>query len=142
MRSSEGAISTPQQAAIGASDAAISAFWWPAKSSTVENMTAPSTARANRLISVCETIVPSTTGNWSRARPSRRATIIARAGSPRRAGSVADIRTPMNVPCIASRRRTLARGSAARRIEYQASARSTIEQHISPRPASTQTGLV
>ncbi len=59
---------------------------------------------ASRLSSVCETIVPSTTGSVSRARPRRRATISAREGSPRRAGSVADISTPMNVPCIASRR--------------------------------------
>ena len=34
--------------------------------------------------------------------PVRRATTSARAGSPRRAGSVEDISTPMNVPCIAS----------------------------------------
>ena len=46
--------------------------------------------------------MPSTTGQVLRGRPMRRATMSARAGSPRRAGSVADISTPMNVPCSAS----------------------------------------
>ena len=45
---------------------------------------------------------PSTTGRFSRGRPVRRATTSAREGSPRRAGSVEDISTPMNVPCMAS----------------------------------------
>ena len=66
---------------------------------------------------------------------------MARAGSPRRAGRVADISTPMNVPCMASRRRTGTCGSAARRIECHESARSTIEEHISASPASTHGGL-
>ena len=49
--------------------------------------------------------MPSTDGSSSRGRPSRRATISAREGSPSRAGSVADISTPIAVPCIASARR-------------------------------------
>ena len=91
--------------------------------------------------SVCETIVPSTIGRCSRGRPVRRETISAREGSPRRAGSVALISTPMKVPCIASRSRTRPRGIAAFRIACQATARTTIEAHITPRPASTQAGL-
>ena len=90
--------------------------------------------------SVCETIVPSTTGRCTRGLPIRRATTNARDGSPRRAGSVADMSTPMNVPCSASRSRTRARGSAACRIACQANARSTIEKHMSPRPSSTHGG--
>ena len=96
---------------------------------------------ASRLSSVCETIVPSTTGSVSRARPSRRATISAREGSPRRAGSVADISTPMNVPCIASRRRAGRHVGAALRIACQAKPRANIEAHISPRPAASRPGL-
>ena len=41
--------------------------------------------------------MPSSTGNVSRMRPVRRASTIARAGSPRRAGRVADISTPIIV---------------------------------------------
>ena len=88
----------------------------------------------------CDTIVPSTTGRCSRALPIRRATTNARDGSPSRAGSVADISTPMKVPCRASRRRTRECGSAARRIACHANARSTIEKHISPSPTITQGG--
>ncbi len=105
------------------------------------NITAPRITSASTLSSVCETSVPSTTGRYSRGRPSRRATISARDGSPSRAGSVADISTPIVVPCIASVKRGRACGSAARRIACQETARSTIEPHISARPTSTQTGL-
>ena len=73
-------------------------------------MTAPRIASATMLSSVCETSVPSTTGRFSRGRPVRRATTSARDGSPSRAGSVEDMSTPMNVPCIASESRTRARG--------------------------------
>ena len=51
------------------------------------------------------------------------------------------ISTPMNVPCIASARRILARGSAARRIACQAKPRETIAAHISAQPITTQDGL-
>ena len=77
-------------------------------------MTAPRMTRATTFKSVWATSVPSTAGRYSRGRPRRRATISAREGSPRRAGSVADMSTPMAVPCIASARRGRAAGSAAR----------------------------
>ncbi len=71
---------------------------------------------------VCETTVPSTTGRFSRGRPVRRATISARAGSPRRAGSVEDISTPIIVARIESASLIRAFGSAAWRIAYQENA--------------------
>ena len=85
--------------------------------------------------------MPSTTGNRSRARPRRRATISAREGSPRRAGSVADISTPIVVPWTASAIRGRASGSAAFKIACQETARSSIEAHISASPNSTHGGL-
>ena len=126
--------------ASGAIATASSAVWC-VKRSTVENIVIPSTTSASTLSSVCETIVPSTTGRCSRALPIRRATTNARAGSPRRAGSVADMSTPMNVPCSASTSRTRARGSAARRIACHAAPRSTIEKHMSPSATSTHVGV-
>ena len=108
---------------------------------TVANMTEPSTQRARMLRIVCDTSVPSTTGKRSRIRPSRRDTISAREGSPRRAGRVADIRTPTIVARAVSRRRTRTPGRAARRIAFQASARTSIERHISMNATSTQTGV-
>ena len=98
-------------------------------------------ASAIRLSSVCVTIVPSTTGSVSRARPSLRATIRAREGSPRRAGSVEDMSTPMNVPCIASRRLARRQVGAAARIACQEIARANMAAHISPRPAASRPGL-
>ena len=98
-------------------------------------------ASASRLSSVCETIVPSTTGNVSRARPRRRATINAREGSPRRAGSVADMSTPMNVPCMASRRFARRQVGAAARIACQERARTNIAVHISARLAASRPGF-
>jgi hypothetical protein len=98
----------------------------------------PSSTSARMFRSVWLTIVPSTTGSPSRGRPMRRATIIARAGSPRRAGSVADISTPIIVPCSASRRRGLgATGIAARRIADHDTARTAIDVHISASATST-----
>ena len=108
---------------------------------TVANITVPSTASARRLSSVWDTSVPSTTGKLSRTRPTRRATISAREGSPRRAGRVADMSTPIIVPRAMSRRRTRVPGRAARRIACQASARSSIEAHISAKATSTHTGV-
>ncbi len=93
------------------------------------------------LIRVWETTVPSTTGRCSRGRPVRRATTRALEGSPSLAGNVEDIRTPMNVPCIASESLTRALGSAARRIACQETARRTIAPHITPRPRITKEGL-
>ena len=101
----------------------------------------PRITSASTLSSVWETSVPITTGSASRGRPSRRATIRARDGSPRRAGSVADISTPTAVPCQASVKRGRVSGSAALRIACQETARKTMETHMSARPTSTQTGL-
>ena len=107
----------------------------------VANITPPRISSASTLSSVWETSVPSTTGSRSRARPSRRETISAREGSPRRAGSVADISTPIEVPCMASAKRGSASGSAALRIACQETARRHIDRHISPSATSTQVGL-
>ena len=63
---------------------------------------------------------------------------MARAGSPRRAGSVADIRTPIIVAEVTSRRRSGLRGRAARAIAYQETARISIEAIIRPVAISTQ----
>ncbi len=139
--SSTGASSTMISRVTGAIAANSSAFWWPLNRSTDENMTAPRIASARMLSSVWETSVPSTTGRCSRGRPVRRATTSAREGSPSRAGSVEDMSTPMNVPCIASDSRTRARGSAARRIACQENARRTIAPHITPSPSRTNVGL-
>jgi hypothetical protein len=65
----------------------------------------------------------------------------AREGSPSRAGKVADISTPIIVPRAASRRRTRVPGSEARRMACQASARNSIETHMSAKAASIQTGV-
>ena len=90
------------------------------------------------LSTVCETRVPSSTGKVSRMRPIRRARVIARAGSPRRAGSVADISTPIIVAEVTSRRRTGRLGSAARTIPYQEAARKKSERAISAQATRTQ----
>ena len=71
---------------------------------------------------------------------------MARAGSPRRAGSVADISTPIIVAEVTSRRRSGLRGSAARAIANQEAARKNIEAiikavAISTQPASERTTL-
>ena len=140
-RSSPGVASTSRSRQTGAADPIASAFSWPWKTPTVVNMITPSTVSASRLRSVCETTVPSTIGNRSRTRPSRRDTISAREGSPRRAGSVADISTPIITPRAASRRRTRVPGSAERNTACQDSARSSIEAHIRPKASSTQVGV-
>ena len=101
-------------------------------------MITPSSASARMLRAVCETSVPSSTGNVSRIRPVRRDSTMARAGSPRRAGSVADIRTPIIVAEVTSRRRSGLRGRAARAIAYQETARISIEAIIRPVAISTQ----
>ena len=49
--------------------------------------------------------------------------------------------TPMNVPCIASRRLARRQVGAATRIACQASARTNIAAHITASPASEQAGL-
>ena len=109
-------------------------------------MITPSKASARMLRAVCETSVPSSTGNVSRIRPVRRESTMARAGSPRRAGSVADISTPIIVAEVTSRRRSGLRGSAARAIANQETARRNIEAiiravAISTQPASERTTL-
>ena len=101
-------------------------------------MTTPSRISARMLKTVCETRVPSRTGNVSRNRPIRRAMIIARAGSPRRAGSVADISTPIIVADVKSRRRSVATGSAERAVWNQAPARKNIDRHMNAVAISTQ----
>ena len=93
------------------------------------------------LSTVWETSVPSTTGKRSRMRPSRRDRIRAREGSPSRAGSVADISTPIIVARAVSRRRGRTPGSAARKIACQASARRSIEAHMRVKAASTHHGV-
>ncbi len=108
------------------------------KRSVAFTMITPSSTSATRLSTVWETRVPSSTGSVSRIRPVRRASTIARAGSPRRAGSVADIRTPTIVAEATSRRRRGLRGSAAFAIENQALARRNIEAIISAVAISTQ----
>ena len=84
-----------------------------------ETMIPPSSGRATMLSAVWETSVPISTVKVSRIRPTRRASTIALAGSPSRAGSVADISTPIIVAEVTSRRRTGRPGSAARAIETQ-----------------------
>ncbi len=97
------------------------------KSGVVETMITPSRTRATRFSIVCETSVPSRTGKVSRILPVRRASVSALAGSPRRAGRVADISTPTIVAEVTSRRRTGRLGSAARAIQYQEAARKKSE---------------
>ena len=104
-------------------------------------MIAPSTIRATMLSSVWDTTVPRTIGRFSRGRPVLRATTSARDGSPRRAGSVEDMSTPMKVPWAASANRTRARGSAALKIAYHEMARTAIALHMTARPSSTSVGL-
>ncbi len=109
-------------------------------------MITPSRPSARMLRAVCETRVPSSTGNVSRIRPTRRESTMARAGSPRRAGSVADISTPIIVAEVTSRRRSGLRGSAARAIANQETARKNMEAiikavAISTQPASERTTL-
>ena len=117
------------------------------KRSVEDTMRTPSSTSAPMLSTLCETRVPSSTGNVSRIRPVRRASTIARAGSPRRAGRVADISTPTIVAEATSRRRSGRRGSAARAIENQELARRNIEAIISAvairtQPMSERTMLV
>ena len=64
--------------------------------------------------------------------------IIALAGSPTRAGSVADISTPIIVAEVKSRRRSVATGSAERAAWNQAPARKNIERHMKAVAISTQ----
>jgi len=68
----------------------------------------------------------------------RRESTIARAGSPRRAGRVADISTPIIVAEVTSRRRIGRLGSAARAIAYQEAARQNSDSAISPKAIITQ----
>ena len=91
------------------------------------------------LRAVCETSVPIRTGKVSRIRPMRRESTIALAGSPRRAGSVADISTPIIVAEVTSRRRTGRPGSAARAIATQEAARANIAAHHQARRRSAPT---
>ena len=137
-RISIGAIRTTSSSSSGTRLKAKS-FWVPEwKRSVVETMITPSRTRATMLSIVCETRVPSRTGKVSRMRPVRRESDIARAGSPRRAGSVADISTPIIVAEVTSRRRTGRLGSAARTIQYQEAARKKSESAISAQAISTQ----
>ena len=93
-------------------------------------MITPSSTSARMLSAVCETSVPSRTGNVSRIRPMRRERTIALAGSPRRAGSVADISTPIIVAEVTSRRRSALAGQRRPgRSRYQEAARKNIDGH-------------
>ena len=140
-RRSQGAETTSASSTTGAIVATTSASSFPWNRPTVWNITPPSTTSATMLSSVCDTSVPSTIGKRSRTRPTRLATISARDGSPSRAGSVADMSTPIIVARAASRRRTRVPGRAARRIACQASARTSMEAHISAKATSTHTGV-
>ncbi len=71
----------------------------------------------------------------------RRATISARDGSPSRAGSVADISTPIEVALRIVRLFTGRSGSAARTMWNHDTARRTIEVENRPSAISTQAGL-
>ena len=99
------------------------------KRSVDVTISTPSRTSATMLSTVWETRVPSSTGNVSRTRPIRRAMTIARAGSPRRAGSVADISTPTIVAEVKSRRRSGAARQRRAGVEYQAAARKNIDAH-------------
>ena len=87
---------------------------------------------------VCETIVPTTTGRFSLARPVWRARLIALAGSPRRAGRVADINTPIMVAEAKSRRFRPECGIADRAMKNHDQARTKSEEAIRARAMSTQ----
>ncbi len=63
---------------------------------------------------------------------------MARAGSPRRAGSVADISTPIIVAEVTSRRRSGRSGSAALTIQNQEAARKNSESPIRAQAIRTQ----
>ena len=137
-RVSRGATRTTSSSTIGTKLKA-KIFWvleW--KRGVVEMMITPSSSRATMLSIVCETRVPIRTGNVSRTRPVRRESESARAGSPSRAGRVADISTPIIVAEVTSRRRTGRLGSAARTIQYQDAARKKSERAIRPEAISTQ----
>ena len=134
---SDGAISTASRTSSGAVETRKS-FWVLAwKRSVVETMIPPSRTRAKMLSAVCETSVPIRTGNVSRIRPMWRERTIALAGSPRRAGNVADINTPIIVAEVTSRRRRWYRGSAARVIAIQEAARANIAATIRAQAIST-----
>ena len=79
---SSGATSHDSSAASGARATASSAVLAGENGRRSRTVTRQRITSASRLSSVWETIVPSTTGSVSRARPSRRATISAREGSP------------------------------------------------------------
>src|SRR4029079_11948004 len=66
------------------------------------------------------------------------AMMIALAGAPTRAGSVADISTPIIVAEVKSRRRSVATGSAERAAWNQAPARKNIDRHMKAVAISTQ----
>ena len=108
------------------------------KRSVEATMITPSRTSATMLSTVCETSVPSSTGNVSRMRPVRRESTIARAGSPRRAGRVADISTPTIVAEATSRRRSGAAAAPARAIANHEMARRNIEAIISAVAIRTQ----
>src|SRR3954452_17673547 len=101
-------------------------------------MITPSRISATILSTVCETSVPSSTGKVSRILPVRRESDIARAGSPSRAGRVADISTPIIVAEVTSRGRTGRFGNLALTIQYQDAARKKSEETISAEAITIQ----
>ena len=111
----------------------------PWKTLSIEVRTKAPSSRIARMFSIVwETIVPITTGNVSLARPVWRARLIALAGSPRRAGKVADISTPIIVAEAKSRRLRPEWGIADRAMKNQDQARTKSEDAIRARAKSTQ----
>ena len=125
--SSSGAIDTRNSLCVEA---------W--KRSVVLTMITPRITSARMFSAVWATSVPPRTATVSRIRPMRRARTIARAGSPRRAGSVADIITPIIVAEVTSRRRTGRPGSAERTIAVHDAARKNSETTIRAQAITSQ----
>ena len=137
-RTSIGASSTATSSANGASEnrKTFSVLRW--KRSVVPTMIAPRIPSATMFSTVWLTSVPISTAKVSRMRPTRLARTVARAGSPRRAGRVADISTPIIVAEVTSRRRTVRPGRAARTIATHEAARANIAPIISASAIRTQ----
>ena len=100
---------------------ATSAPWWPANSLDGGEHHEPEDDQREDVQQRLGHDRAETVGSSSRGRPRRRATTSARDGSPRRAGSVADISTPMDVP--------LQRVAALTRVARQRRAQDRVPGH-------------
>ena len=104
---------------------------WPRSRGTLEKVTAASTPRASRLMSVCEKTVPATTGSRRRLAPSRRrASTTTRVGSPMRPGNKAEAITPIIVARTTGAHAMCVVGSAARRVWCQENERMNSDSPI------------